>query len=74
MTEGFHNYGVLIEDQETIFYYDGVELRRMKTLPEAKVPLYLVVDLAMGGGGQSMDQAANPSCLQVEHIRVYSKE
>lgn len=73
MTDDFHNYGVKVEDDFTTFYYDGVELRRQKTLEEAKTPLYMVVDLALGGG-QSLEKTPSPSHLYIEHIRVYSKD
>jgi|GEM_PF-329162 len=72
MTDDFHNYGVMVEDDYTTFYYDGVELSRRKTLSEAKVPLFILVDLALGGGWP-IDETPNPSYLYVEHIRVYAK-
>ena len=50
MTDDFHTYGVLVEEDFITFYFDGVELRKDRTPKEAKVPLYLMVDLALGGG------------------------
>lgn len=72
MTEDFHTYGVLVEDDFITFYFDGVELRKDKTPEEAKVPLYLMVDLALGGGWP-IDKTPNPSHLLVDHLRAYAK-
>jgi len=72
MTEDFHNYGVMVDSAFIIFYYDGVELRRVRTPEEAKVPLYLLVDLALGGGWP-IDETPNPSYMYVDYVRAYSK-
>jgi hypothetical protein len=72
MTEGFHTYGVLVGEEETVFYYDGSELRRTKTPEEAKVPLYLLVNLALGGGWP-IDATPNPSVMEVDYVRAYAR-
>lgn len=72
MADDFHTYGVLVEEDFIRFYFDGSELRSMKTPAEAKVPLYLMVDLALGGGWP-IDGTPDPSRLLVDHVRVYAK-
>lgn len=72
MTDDFHTYGVLVEEDFIRFYFDGVELRRVKTPPEAEVPLYLMVDLALSGGWP-IEQTPSPSHLLVDYVRVYAK-
>jgi hypothetical protein len=72
MTDDFHNYGVMVDSDFITFYYDGVELRRVKTPPEAEVPLYILVDLALGGGWP-IDKTPNPSYMYVDYVRAYSK-
>ncbi|MCK4792663.1 MAG: glycoside hydrolase family 16 protein [Desulfobacteraceae bacterium] len=72
MTDDFHNYGVMVDSDFITFYYDGVELRRVITPKEAKVPLYLLVDLALGGGWP-IDKTPNPSYMYVDYVRAYSK-
>ena len=72
MTDGYHRYGVMIDESWMIFYYDGVELRRVPTPPEAKVPVYPMVDLALGGGWP-IANTPNPSYLYVDYIRVYAR-
>ncbi len=72
MTDDFHRYGVMVDSAFIIFYYDGIELRRVKTPPEAKVPLYILVDLALGGGWP-IDKTPNPSYMYVDYVRAYLK-
>lgn len=72
MEEDFHRYGVMVQPDFTVFYFDGVELRRISTPEEAKVPLYMLIDLALGGGWP-IDQTPSPSCLYVDYVRAYAK-
>jgi len=72
MTDDFHRYGVMVEPENIISYFDGVELRRCRTPVEARVPLYLLVDLALGSGWP-IDQTPNPSRMLVDYVRAYAK-
>lgn len=72
MTGGFHRYGVAVDHGHIVFCYDGVELRRMATPKEAEVPLYLLVNLALGGGWP-IDKTPSPSHTYVDYVRAYSK-
>jgi beta-glucanase (GH16 family) len=69
MTTGFHTYGALINPDYIHFYFDGVELWKAPTPPEATEPLYVMVDLALGGGWP-IDQTPNPSHLLVDYIHA----
>jgi beta-glucanase (GH16 family) len=71
MTTGFHTYGALVKPDYIHFYFDGVEQWQTPTPPEAKEPLYVMVDLALGGGWP-IDQTPDPSRLYVQFIRVYA--
>jgi hypothetical protein len=73
MTDEFHNYGVMVTEDDIIFYFDGVELRRMATPEEAKVPLYILVNLALGGGWP-IDETPNPSHMYVDYVRAYAHD
>ena len=73
MTDDFHNYGVLVEEEFITLYFDGVELRKDRTPKEARVPLYLMLDLALGGGWP-IDQTPDPSEMLVEHVKVFAKK
>jgi len=72
MTEGFHTYGVLVTEEFITFYYDGVALRRQPTPEAGKVPLYVMVDLAMGPGWP-LDKTPSPQYMYVDYVRVYAK-
>ena len=72
MTDDFHRYGVMVDAENITFYFDGVELHRCKTPEAAKVPLYLLVDLALGSGWP-IDKTHNPSFLDVDYVRAYAK-
>ena len=71
MTTGFHTYGALLKPDYIHFYYDGAELWKTPTPPEAKEPLFVMVNLALGSGWP-IDQTPNPSRLYVKYIRVYA--
>ena len=55
-----------------VWYFDGVELWRQPTPPEAKVPMYVLVNLALGGGWP-IDKTPDPSRMLVDYVRVYAK-
>jgi beta-glucanase (GH16 family) len=71
MTTGFHDYGCLVAKDFISFYFDGLQIWKTPTPPEALEPLYLMVNLALGGGWP-IDKTPDPSFLSVEHIRVYA--
>lgn len=73
MADDFHTYGAMVTPESIIFYFDGVELRRVKTPDEAKVPLYILANLALGGGWP-IDKTPNPSYMYIDYIRVYSQQ
>jgi beta-glucanase (GH16 family) len=71
MTTGFHTYGALIKADYIHFYFDGVEDWKTPTPPEAKEPLYVLVNLALGGGWP-IDKTPDPSHMLVQYIHVYA--
>lgn len=72
MTDDFHNYGVMVDEQNITFYYDGRIIRRETTPEEAKVPLYVLANLALGAGWP-IDKTPNPSYMYIDYIRAYAK-
>lgn len=48
-SQGFHEYGVDWTEQEIIFYFDGRELARQPTPPSFRQPMYLLINVAVGG-------------------------
>jgi beta-glucanase (GH16 family) len=71
MTTDFHTYGCLVARDFIHFYFDAQQIWQTSTPPEALEPLYVMVDLALGGGWP-VSQTPNPSYLLVDYIRVYA--
>jgi beta-glucanase (GH16 family) len=72
MADDFHRYGAMVTEEFITIYFDGVELWKLKTPDEAKVPLYLLVNLALGGGWP-ISQTPDPSYMYVDYVRAYAK-
>jgi beta-glucanase (GH16 family) len=70
--DDFHTYGAEVGPDWTIFYFDRREMGRSKTPPEHHHPMFLLVNLALGGGWPT-DQTPNPSYMYIDYIRAYAK-
>ncbi|MBS7457539.1 glycoside hydrolase family 16 protein [Coralloluteibacterium stylophorae] len=72
LTANFHTYGVLIGETDTVYYFDRREIWRFPTPPQYRVPMFPLVNLALGGGWP-IDETPNPSYLYVDYVRAYSE-
>ncbi|NEX94659.1 family 16 glycosylhydrolase [Caulobacter sp. 17J65-9] len=72
--EGFHTYGLMWSPQWTIWYLDDQEVFRAPTPPALNSPMYMIVNLAVGGnwGGPPDAQTVLPADLKIDYLRVYS--
>jgi hypothetical protein len=70
LSRGFHDYGVLVGPEWIVFYFDRVETWRVRTPPEHKHGLMLLVDLGLGSGWP-IDKTPNPSFMYIEYVRAY---
>jgi len=70
LESGFHRYGVSIEQDGVVFYFDRNEVARLPPKPEYLQPVYVMVDLA-AGGGWPIDNMKDPSIMLVDYIRAY---
>jgi hypothetical protein len=66
----FHRYGCMVTPDWITIYLDGKELSRFPTFPEAKLPLYMRVTLAMQDS--FVASASSPTRLWVDHVRGYA--
>jgi beta-glucanase (GH16 family) len=66
----FHRYGCLVTPDWIIIYLDGKEVSRFPTFPEAKLPLYMRVTLAMQN--EFVANATSPTRLRVDYVRAYA--
>lgn len=71
-TEGFHNYGLLWTENELVWYFDDTEIFRANTPADMHKPMYMLVNLAVGGAaGTPADGLATPAEMQIDYIRAY---
>ena len=69
---GFHTYGLLWTPQTLTYYYDEVAVYRAPTPAAWTDPMYMLVNLAVGGYGGPPDPAAFPASMQVDYVRAYA--
>jgi hypothetical protein len=67
----YHTYGIWVAPDWTIYYFDGLELARFPTTPEAKKPLFILIDLAMNSAETA--KASGISEFGLDYARVYQK-
>lgn len=70
----FHTYAVMIGLEETIYYFDDIEVLRHPTNDKSRQPHCILVNYAIGGiSGWPIDLAryGNGSDMYVDYIRVY---
>jgi hypothetical protein len=66
----FHRYGCLVTPNWIVIYLDRKEVSRFPTFPEAKLPLYMRVTLAMQD--EFVAKASSPTRLRVDYVRAYA--
>lgn len=72
-SEDFHVFGVEWTEKHVTFYVDGVEQGWITTPKELKRPMYLLLNLAVGGwAGRSDEAVPEYSPLLVDYVRVWS--
>src|SRR6267154_1412954 len=73
MSLGFHSYAVGWWQDFTIFYFDSSEIFRVPTPSDCHKPMYLLMNLALGGGwGGAVDATTPfPARFQVDYVRAY---
>jgi beta-glucanase (GH16 family) len=68
---GFHTYGMLWTPSETTFYVDGLAVMQLATPASWDKPMYMILNLALGGWGGAIDESALPAQMKVDYVRVY---
>jgi beta-glucanase (GH16 family) len=80
MTTGYHTYGVDIEPTTTTWYFDRNAIWSAPTLAQAKSPMFLMMNLALGGGsynnaagnGYNWSLTPSPTDLKIQYVAVYA--
>lgn len=72
LSKGFNTYGVDVQEDEMVFYLNRREVWRTPTLPEFRVPLYILINLGM----EQHDITKNTpefDYMYVDYVRAYSR-
>ncbi len=70
LSTSFNRFGVLITKDTTSFYLNRHEFWSTPTPPEYRQPMYILADLALGGGWP-IAGLASPQVMQIKYIRAY---
>lgn len=68
---GFHDYGMLWTPTTTTFYIDNYAILQVPTPQNWDKPMYLLLNLALGGWAGDVDGSALPAQMNVDYVRVY---
>ena len=72
-TTGFHTYGVLWTPTTLSWYVDGVEVASAPTPADMNKPMYMLVNLAVGGNWPGSPPSNFTSAqMEVDYVRAYS--
>jgi len=72
MAKGFNTYGVSVEEDVTIFYFNRREYWRTPTPKEFHQPLFVLFDLAMEASDIN-ESTPNPAYMYVDYVKVFSR-
>lgn len=72
-SQDFHTFAVDWQPEQIIWYVDGVERFRVNDKNVPDQPMYLIVNMTVGGHwpGRPNESTAFPSVMEVDHVRVY---
>ena len=71
----FHTYGVDWELDKITWYIDGVKVASAATPADMHTPMYMILNLAVGGAGQwagSVDGTSSAT-YNIDYVRAYAK-
>jgi beta-glucanase (GH16 family) len=75
-TTGFHTYGVDWEPTTTSFYIDGKLVATQPTSPLMNAPMYMLLNLAVGGTGSwpgtPNSSTQFPATMQIDYVHAYA--
>ncbi len=72
LSSAFNRFGVLITPQTTTFYLNRHEFWSTLTPPEYRQPMYILADLALGGGWP-ISGLQSPIVMQIKDITVWQR-
>jgi beta-glucanase (GH16 family) len=69
LTDRYNTFGVLIESDKTTFYLNRNEVWQIDTPPEYHQPMYVLANLALGGGWPI--EFTSPVAMDIAYIKVF---
>jgi beta-glucanase (GH16 family) len=74
MSAGYHTFGVDWEADKVTYYFDGKAVYQVDTPADMHKPMYMIANLAMGGGWPGNVDASTPlpAHMNIDYIRAYS--
>lgn len=74
MSQGFHTYGVYWTPTQITWYFDGQEIATAPTPADMNTPMYMTVNLAVGGIGSwpGAPAAGTSAQMLVDYVRAYA--
>ena len=74
LSSGYHTYGVDWEPDHITWYLDGKEIYQVATPADMNKPMYMILNLAVGGGwpGNADSSTPFPANYNVDWVRAYS--
>jgi len=77
-TETFHTYAVYVGTEETVYYFDNIEVLRHPTNDKSREkPIFFLINYAIGGGSGwpiDLERYGNGSDMYVDYVRVYAEK
>lgn len=74
MQTSMHTYGVDVQEDFITYYFDRIQVaQQINDIDEAKTPLYVLVNLAVGGGDETNapQLLPSPQDMTVEYVKVW---
>jgi len=76
-SQGFHTYGVDWTAQNITFYFDGQQTYQIDTPADMNKPMYMLLDLAVGGSFPGSPNAStnwSAANFNIDYVRAYSHD
>jgi len=74
-TQSFHTYGLDWEPDTITWYFDGNAIRTVATPSDMHQPMYLLINLAVGGAGSWPGPVTSasefPAQMSIDYVRIY---
>ena len=72
----FHDFAVEWQKEEIRWYLDGIEIKRTPAPEDMHKPMYLLANLAIGGGwaGEPDSSTRFPAIYAIDWVRAYRRE